>query len=206
MERDCPTCPPYTPSCAGRNGWIRTRTLYRGRGQSCSIASRKKSSIRLRSAPVAVRSRWRFRICATAQWKLIRKAESFSSSPSRNQQGSSLNALSSWRKSRNRVRCSQSATRRAHLVCSNGCGHFHSRRDALKYVTGKCSSPKVSSGHNSPPGVWRHWLKPINPNLQEASIMRSPDLLKKYEVDDETNCPDLRTYRRSLPSDCCSDN
>jgi hypothetical protein len=155
MERGCPVCPPYTPSCAGRNGWVRNRTLYRERDQSCSIASRR-SSIRLRNAPVAVRSQWRFRICAMARWKLIRKAESFWCSPPRNRRESSLNASSSWHKSRNRVKCSRSATRRAHPLCSNRCGHFHSRRDALKYATGKCSFPTASSGHNSPPRVWCH--------------------------------------------------
>src|SRR5947207_7751365 len=117
-----------------------------------------------------------------AQWKLIRKVESLSSSPSRNRLDSSLTALSSWPKSRNRVRYSQSATKRAHPLCSNGCGHFHLRRDAPKYATGKCSSPKLSSGHNSPPGAWRRWLKPINPNLQETSTRKSPGLHKKYEV------------------------
>src|SRR6266571_9104782 len=139
-----------------------------------------------------------------AQWKLIRKAESFSSSPSRNRLDSSLNALSSWPKSRNRVRYSQSATKRAHLLCSNGCGHFHLRRDAPKYATGRCSFPKLSSGHNSPPGAWRRWLKPINPNLQETSTRKSPGLHKKYEANHETRRSEFRTSASSLPSDPCS--
>ena len=60
--------------------------------RSCSTASRKRSSTRSRSAPVAVRSPWKFPICATAKWKSTPRDGSFWSNPSRKPMASSWNA------------------------------------------------------------------------------------------------------------------